>query len=242
MTPRILLTAAMLLTVPCAFGQDTLGTPPTPPPAAGAPGQPTARIFVRPQHRDGGPGEARFEGRGPDARGPEGHGFEGHGGEGRVHGLEGPGFPGGGMPMGTWWRNQDTITRIGLTPDQQKRIDDLFLQSRVQLIDLHASLEKQQLLLEPLLNANPVDQPKALSQISKIADTRAELEKTNAKMLLSIRAVLTADQWTKLRDVHSMLFLRKDGGPGGASKVIIMRQHGGPDKGPGGPPPAAPQK
>ena len=135
------------------------------------------------------------------------------------------------LPEGTWWRNPEVVSRIGLTADQTKRIDDLFLQSRVQLIDLHASLEKEELLLEPLMNASPVDQTKALAQIGKIADTRAELEKTDAKMLLGIRAVLNADQWTKLRDRH-----REARGP-------EMRGPGGPrgamGRGPGqaGPPP-----
>lgn len=110
----------------------------------------------------------------------------------------------GGMPMGPWWRHPEVVTKLSLTPDQVKRIDDQFMKTREQLIDMHASLEKQQLELEPLLSANPVDQSKALAQISKIADTRAELEKTDAKMLLSIRAVLTADQWTKMRQMHEM--------------------------------------
>ena len=103
------------------------------------------------------------------------------------------------LPFGMWWKNPEVATRIGLSAEQQKRIDDLFLQSRVQLIHVHASLQEEQLLLRPLLDATPFDEAKAMEQIDKIADTRAELEKTNAKMLLNIRGVLTAEQWTKLR-------------------------------------------
>ncbi len=103
------------------------------------------------------------------------------------------------LPFGMWWKNPDVAARIGLTAEQQKRIEDLFLQSRVQLIHLHATLQEQQLFLGPLLDATPFDQAKAMAQIDKIADTRADLEKTNARMLLNIRGVLTADQWTKLR-------------------------------------------
>ena len=109
---------------------------------------------------------------------------------------------GGGMgivPPGTWWKNPATVTALSLTADQQKKLDDTFLQSRISLIHLHASLEEEQLKLEPLLNANPPDQAKSLAQISKIADLRADLEKADAKMLLSLRGVLTADQWTKLQ-------------------------------------------
>jgi Spy/CpxP family protein refolding chaperone len=103
------------------------------------------------------------------------------------------------LPFGMWWKNPDIAARIGLTAEQQKRIGDLFLQSRVQLIHLHATLQEQQLFLGPLLDATPFDQAKAMAQIDKIADTRADLEKTNAGMLLNIRGILTADQWTKLR-------------------------------------------
>jgi Spy/CpxP family protein refolding chaperone len=127
-----------------------------------------------------------------------------------------------------WWKSPEIAARIGLTADQQKKMEDIFIQSRVQLIDLHATIEKEQLLPEPLMNANPIDQPKAIAQIDKVADTRAALEKTNAKMLLSIRGVLTPDQWTKLqagRHEHEMH--HGEGGPEG--------MHHGAPMGPGGP-------
>ncbi len=133
----------------------------------------------------------------------------------------GPGFGRGDDNHGTWWKNPELAARIGLTSDQQKKIDDLFVQSRVQLIHLHAALEEEQLLLEPILNANPVDEPKAVAQIDKIAETRASLEKENAKMLLHIRGVLTPDQWTKLQASRDSMHHHdrdpKDG-PGGGDR------------------------
>src|SRR5580704_2572973 len=103
------------------------------------------------------------------------------------------------VPPGTWWKNPDLVTKLSLTADQQKRMDDILQASRIQLVHIKATLEEQQILLEPMLNANPPDAAKTLAQISTIADTRASLEKANAKMLLGIRGVLTADQWTKLQ-------------------------------------------
>ncbi len=114
-------------------------------------------------------------------------------------GVQGPLFADLKLPHGTWWRDADLIKRIGLSSDQQKRIEDLFLQNKIQLIHLHASLQEEELLLQPVLDGNPPDQTKALTQISKIADTRADLEKANARMLLGIRGVLTGDQWTRLQ-------------------------------------------
>ena len=141
---------------------------------------------------------------------------------GPARGWDRDGGPDGTMlPFGMWWKNPEVATRIGLSAEQEKRIEDLFLQSRVQLIHMHASLQEEQLMLRPLLDATPFDEAKAMEQIDKIADTRADLEKTNAKMLLNIRGVLTADQWAKLRSGrHGMRGPgeRGDMGPQGAPK------------------------
>jgi Spy/CpxP family protein refolding chaperone len=132
-------------------------------------------------------------------------------------------------PPGIWWHNADLIQKLNLTPDQQKKMDDILQQSRLQLIDLRANVEKQEVLMEPMLAANPPDTNKILAQIDHTAQARAELEKANAKMLLGIRNVLTPDQWTKLRTE--------------GRDRMRMRMRGGPDGqgGPGGPPnPAGP--
>jgi Spy/CpxP family protein refolding chaperone len=134
------------------------------------------------------------------------------------------------VPPGTWWKNPDTITKLSLTADQQRKMDDILRQNRIALIDLKASLEKEEINLEPLLNANPVDSPKALAQISKIADDRAGLEKANAKMLLGLRSVLTADQWTKLQDDRQSRRMGSDDGRGPGNKR-------GPQNGVSVPPP-----
>jgi Spy/CpxP family protein refolding chaperone len=122
------------------------------------------------------------------------------------------------MPMGMWWKRPEIVTALALTSDQQKRIDDLFLQSRLDLIRVHATLQENELLLEPILNTNPFDQAKAQAQIDKIADSRAALEKTNAHMLLSIRGVLTPDQWTKLQAQRGPGGPDGPGGPGGGQR------------------------
>jgi Spy/CpxP family protein refolding chaperone len=136
-------------------------------------------------------------------------------------------------PPGIWWKNPDIAQKISLTPDQQKRMDDIFQQSRLQLIDLKANVEKQEVLLEPMLSANPPDTNKVLSQIDHVASARAELEKANARMLLGIRGILSADQWTKLqaeqRENQRFMFHFK--GPGGPDGPGFG--HGEGPKGPG---------
>jgi len=160
--------------------------PPTPPPGAPAP---AAAPMPPPV-----PGAPRTP---PPARGGPGHG--------RM-------MPG---PAGKWWDNPELAKRLNLSADQQKRMDDVFQQNRLRLIDLHAAVEKEEAILEPLIEAASPDDAKALPQIDRVAQARAELEKANARLLLGLRHVLTPEQWKMLeRDEHGPRAPEALGGPG----------------------------
>ncbi len=103
---------------------------------------------------------------------------------------------------GPWWDNPEVAQKIGLTDDQKKKIDDIVQQHRLKLVDLDATLKKEEITMEPLVNSDQPDEAKLLAQIDKVAQARAELEKANARMLLGVRRVLTTDQWKKLKEEH----------------------------------------
>lgn len=176
-------------------------------------------------------GNSSFHGR-PSFRGA---GFEGgHGGS--FHGPQGGGMMGDGFhiaPPGMWWKNPGIVQKLTLTAEQTRKMDDIFQAARIQLIDLHANVEKQNVLLEPMLSANPPDTVKTLAQIDKVAQARADLEKADAKMLLGIRGVLTPDQWTKLRAGGPGGF-GHPGGPDGATGATGTPGQPGGQGGPGG--------
>lgn len=106
-------------------------------------------------------------------------------------------FPG--RPHMRWWDDPKIVQQLGLSADQQKKMDDIIQQHRLKLIDLNAALQKQETVMRPLMEADQPDESKILAQIDAIAQARAELEKGNARMLLNIRQVLTPDQWKKMR-------------------------------------------
>jgi len=150
----------------------------------------------------------------PPPGGPEGFGRHG-----------GPGGPGGLQigPPGRWWDNPDFAQKLSLSADQQKKMDDIFNASRLKLIDLFASVQKEEAIMEPLVSADPPDDNKVLSQIDRVAQARAELEKARARMSLDIRRQLTHDQWVQLQAMRPPMH-----GP---------RHHGGPPSGDEGPKP-----
>jgi len=126
------------------------------------------------------------------------------GGPGMGHGMghgAGPGMGHGGPGMGMggkWWKNSELVKKLGLSESQVQQIEKAFQDHRMQLIDLRAALEKQEATLQPLVDAEHPDEAKVTAQIDKVAQARADLEKSHAKMLLAIRRILTLEQWKQL--------------------------------------------
>jgi Spy/CpxP family protein refolding chaperone len=139
-------------------------------------------------------------------------------GGGRMGGPGGPGGPmhmrGGGMGrlgmgpggpgMGKWWKNSALVQKLGISDSQVQQIEKIFQDSRVQLIDLRAALDKDEAQLTPLIEADRIDESQVSAQIDKVTQARARLEKSQALMLLGIRRVLTPKQWKDLQSQGCM--------------------------------------
>ena len=102
-------------------------------------------------------------------------------------------------PRGRWWNDPGFVKMLSLTSDQQKKMEDIFEQSRPTLIDLSSQVRAEEEKMLPLLAVDQPDESKVLAEIDRVVQMRAELEKANARMLLGLRRVLTKDQWTKLQ-------------------------------------------
>jgi Spy/CpxP family protein refolding chaperone len=103
-----------------------------------------------------------------------------------------------GMPN-LWWRIPGLAQKIGLTAEQQKRMNDIFHESLPGLVQQSRERRKQRDLLQSMLDANPPDIASILPQLDRMAQARAALEVARDKVLLNIRTVLTPEQWNKLQ-------------------------------------------
>jgi Spy/CpxP family protein refolding chaperone len=175
-----------------------------------------AAVAQGPGQMGGGPGQ----GMGMGHRPPIERAFGGHGIEGR------------------WWNNPKIIERLKLTDDQRKAFDQILLDHREKLIDLHANVEKAELAMEPLVSSEQPNETAILSQIDKVAAARAELEKAHARYLLALRSKLTPEQWKQLQE------FRRNGGREGWGRDGRRPDEMGPGRrgpgagGPEGAPPA----
>ncbi|MDE3150584.1 MAG: periplasmic heavy metal sensor [Acidobacteriota bacterium] len=158
----------------------------------------------------------------------------------------GPGFAARRPPMerafrfsgahGQWWNNPKIAERLKLTDEQRKAMDQILHQHREKLIDLQANLEKANLAMPPLMNADAPNQAAIEAQIDKVVQARGDLERANARFLLAIRMKLTPEQWKQVQD------FRNERGAGrmgpGRGRRWMQRQQPGP--GPAGNPPPPP--
>jgi Spy/CpxP family protein refolding chaperone len=108
----------------------------------------------------------------------------------------------GSRDLGAWWKNSEVVKELGLSEAQVKQIEQTFYDHRLKLIDLRADVERQETRLQPLIEADQPDEAKVSAQLDLVLAARNKLEKANAMMMLSIRKVLSVEQWKKLQELH----------------------------------------
>jgi Spy/CpxP family protein refolding chaperone len=103
--------------------------------------------------------------------------------------------------LGKWWKNSEIASALGVTSAQVQKIEQIFVDHRLKLIDLNADLQREEARLEPLVEADQPDEAQVSAALDRVTTARGRLEKVNALMMLAIRRVLTVEQWHKLEAI-----------------------------------------
>ena len=99
---------------------------------------------------------------------------------------------------GKWWKNSQIVKQLQLKESQVAQIEQVFLNHQNKLLSANVELKKCELQLKTLMQAEPIRDAQVQKAIEQIAGARAELEKANSYMMLSIRKILSKEQWNKL--------------------------------------------
>jgi len=127
--------------------------------------------------------------------------------------------------LGKWWKDSETASKLQLGNDQVMRLDQIFFDHRMKLIDYMAEMEKQDLKLQALLDADVPNDGQVQSQVDQVLATRGRVERESTLMNLDLRKVLTLDQWHQLKSIREKRGLGGDNifyrrvGPGPQSKA-----------------------
>jgi Spy/CpxP family protein refolding chaperone len=131
--------------------------------------------------------------------------------------------------MGQWWKNPEIATKLQLTDAQVTQLNQVFFDHKMRLIDYGADMEKQDLKLQSLLDADQPNESQVSAQVDQVLAARGKLEREFTMLSLNLRKVLSLDQWRQLKT------MRGDAGPGGRI-MRFKQQFGGPGGRPGGDP------
>ncbi len=178
------------------------------------------------------------------AMGPQGGGQGG----GMMGGMMGGGMGGHGMREGRGGRalsHEGPLISImlehkqdlGLNAEQERKLRDLRTEFAKESIRRGAEIQVAEIELDSLLEQDQWDLAKVEPKVKQIASLQSELRLARIKTLEAGRAVLTAEQLEKLKQVgHRM---RAMGGPGTMGSGMGMMGPGmmgpGQPMGPGGP-------
>ncbi len=101
-------------------------------------------------------------------------------------------------PTGRWWDDRNFAMSIGLTKDQQHKMDAIFNKNKPAVLDKYNGLQMEQSKLEALMNLPQPDKQRLFTQIDAVNQARAALEKVYTQMLLQIRQQMQPDQVARL--------------------------------------------
>jgi Spy/CpxP family protein refolding chaperone len=102
-------------------------------------------------------------------------------------------------PDDAWWTNAAFMARLGLTEDQKKKIEAIAERHRQPLAQNKAHLEREEAALARMLDAEVLEARVITAQSERVVTARAELERTNSKLTLEMREILTRAQWAQLQ-------------------------------------------
>ena len=109
------------------------------------------------------------------------------------------------LPEGKWWTNKRVINQLNLTLDQRSKIEDVWMQSRRNLIDQQAEMQRRQLDLEETVGKDQIDENAALKALARFQEAKSNLEQSTLLMRIRIKNLLAPDQQQKLQAVAEAL-------------------------------------
>jgi TonB family protein len=104
--------------------------------------------------------------------------------------------------LGKWWKNSEIVQELQLSKTQVAKIEQSFMNHRVDLSRANNNLKSLEGQIKILMNSDHPDKSAVVRQSELITTTRAELSRVHTLMMLSIREHLTQEQWRKLSEIR----------------------------------------
>lgn len=104
------------------------------------------------------------------------------------------------LPPGKWWRRPEVVRVLGLSAEQQTRLDTIFRAAAGDLIDARGDVEKLNIALRGELDQPQLNKQTIQRITRSLNEARSRLFEREMLMLVDMRGVLTDPQWQRLRE------------------------------------------
>jgi Spy/CpxP family protein refolding chaperone len=106
------------------------------------------------------------------------------------------------LPPGKWWENERLTKEIGLTKEQQSKIHDVVYEHAMGMINLNAAVKRAELELGDLVDRPDFEAKAIRTAFTTFQQSRQTLETSRFEMLLSVRQILSNEQWQRLQELR----------------------------------------
>jgi Spy/CpxP family protein refolding chaperone len=103
------------------------------------------------------------------------------------------------VPTGKWWYNPQIQKNLNLSQNEIGQLDNLFANSRLNLIQLKSEVEREQFELDQLLSKKKVDDAEVKKQFQKLEQARKKLANERLEFVIGVRNILGADRFQQLK-------------------------------------------
>jgi Spy/CpxP family protein refolding chaperone len=110
-----------------------------------------------------------------------------------------------GVPPGRWWERPRVAEQLVLSPEQRDKLNSETINHSRTLVDLKATVEKAEIDLRVLGEAEPFSGKAAREGFRTLQAARQRLEAERFEMLIKVREILTREQWQKLQAMAAAL-------------------------------------
>ena len=112
------------------------------------------------------------------------------------------------VPAGKWWRQSRIVEQLGLSPEEQQKLDDLYRDNRRELIRLKGRVEQERFALEELLERKTLDEAAIMDQFRRLEKARSKLAKERFMFLLGVRKIIGFERFEQLKGIYRGFRLR----------------------------------
>lgn len=106
-------------------------------------------------------------------------------------------------PQGRWWHSPMIAERLNLSENEVQRLENVFDDSRIRMIEYKNKVEAEQVRLQALLEKRNLDEKAIRIQNRKLEEARTALANERTAFVLEVRKIIGHQRFQQLIDMQA---------------------------------------